>query len=95
MINMNLNDAASHEMSQSEINLHVLHTVLDQQSSLKARLTKFGGTGKKAGSIELQQLHDMETYVPVDPMSLTKEERHQALSSSIFLTEKKRWCCQS
>jgi len=72
VINVNLNNAESHKMTESEIHLHVLHSVLVQQFSLKAGLNKFGKTGKDAVSEELQQLHDMETYIPVDPMTLTK-----------------------
>jgi predicted protein tyrosine phosphatase len=37
---------------------------------------------------EMQQLHDMDTFFPRDPKSLTREERIKALSSLIFLKEK-------
>ena len=36
----------------------------------------------------MKQLHDMDTFFPRDPKSLTREERIQALSSLIFIKEK-------
>jgi len=36
----------------------------------------------------MKQLHDMHTFIPRDPKSLTLEECKKALSSLIFLMEK-------
>eukprot|EP00804_Cyclotella_cryptica_P010775 CCRYP_008726-RB/>CCRYP_008726-RB protein AED:0.29 eAED:0.29 QI:0/-1/0/1/-1/1/1/0/375 len=36
----------------------------------------------------MKQLHDMRTFIPRDPRSVTSEERKKALSSLIFLKEK-------
>eukprot|EP00804_Cyclotella_cryptica_P017574 CCRYP_006738-RC/>CCRYP_006738-RC protein AED:0.40 eAED:0.33 QI:0/-1/0/1/-1/1/1/0/582 len=36
----------------------------------------------------MQQLHDMKTFFPRDPKTLTRDERRKALSSLIFLKEK-------
>ena len=44
---------------------HIINMILTQYS-LKARLRKFKGKVKKAVTKELQQLHDMETFYPVD-----------------------------
>ena len=48
----------------------------------------FGDKGEKNTLKEMKQLHDMDTFFPRDPKSLTREERMKALSSLIFLKEK-------
>lgn len=62
--------------------------VLFMQMSLKQGLKVFGKKGEAGAMKEMQQLHDMETFFPRDPKSLTQEERIKALSSLIFLKEK-------
>jgi hypothetical protein len=62
--------------------------VLLMQMSLKQGLKVFGKKGEAGAMKEMQQLHDMETFFPRDPKSLTREERIRALSSLIFLKEK-------
>ncbi|KAL7503775.1 hypothetical protein ACHAXN_001516 [Cyclotella atomus] len=62
--------------------------VLLMQMSLKQGLKVFGKKGEAGAMKEMQQLHDMETFSPWDPKSLTREERIRALSSLIFLKEK-------
>ena len=37
---------------------------------------------------ELMQPHDMNTYYPVDPETLSKEDKERALASLMFLVEK-------
>ena len=58
------------------------------QMSLKQGLKVFGKKGEAGAMKEMQQLHDMETFFPRDPKSMTREERIKALSSLIFLREK-------
>ena len=38
---------------------------------------------------EMEQLHDMQTFIPRDPNTLTQEEQKKVLLSLIFLKEKK------
>ena len=38
---------------------------------------------------ELQKIHDMNTYEPMDASNLTYQERKYALASFIFITEKR------
>ena len=52
-------------------------------------LKLFGISGKKAVTKELQQLHDMETYIPMDPKKLSRIDRFKALSALMFLVEKR------
>ena len=60
-----------------------------QHFSIRAGLKKFGRKGEKAVSNELTQLHTMSTYYPVDPTTLTKKQKLDALNSLMFLIEKR------
>ena len=53
-----------------------------------AVLKKFGNPGEKASVKELTRLHDMITFIPLDPKKLTIEDILKALSSLMFLVEK-------
>ena len=53
-----------------------------------ANLKKFGKPGDKAILKDLNQLHDMKTFIPLDPKKLTIEDILKALSSLMFLVEK-------
>jgi hypothetical protein len=56
---------------------------------LKAGLRQFKDRGSKAVVKELTQFHTMNVFRPVNPNQLTREERRNALSSLMFLTEKR------
>jgi len=76
-------------MTEEEKMMHVLGVAMIQQFSLKAGLKKFGKVGEKAAQAELQQLHDMHTYFPVDPTELSYAEKKEVLNSLMFLVEKR------
>ena len=38
---------------------------------------------------EIEQLHDMDTFAPLDDNKLTNKDRAHALASLMFLTEKR------
>jgi hypothetical protein len=60
------------------------------QYNLKAGLQKFGKKGASAAAMEeLTQLHMMGTWRAMDPSKLSQEEQMQALSSLLFLKEKR------
>ena len=59
--------------------------VILAQMSLKEGLRQFGDRTEAAATREMKQLHDMETFFPRDPKTLTREERIKALSSLIFI----------
>ena len=68
------------------------------QHNLNKGLKLYGKEGEEATQKESQQLHDMETFEPVDPKILTYEEKRKAIASLMFLTEKrdgsiKAWAC--
>jgi hypothetical protein len=45
------------------------------QLSLKEGLKRFGQRGKQGALKEMRQLHDMRTFFPRDPKTVTREER--------------------
>jgi len=59
-----------------------------KQYGMKAGLKRFGSQGDTAVTNELSQLHTMNCFRPCDPRSLTRDDRRNALSSLMFLTEK-------
>ena len=56
--------------------------------SLKAGINKFGDQAKASGHKEMKQLHDRSCFRPVCKYSLNKSDRHRAMTSLHFLTEK-------
>ena len=67
------------KISQEDIGAHVLGGIMVQQFSLRAGIKKFGDKATVAISKELQQIHDMGTYVPVDPDKMTVSQRAEAM----------------
>ena len=59
------------------------------QYNLKAGLKHFGEKGIAAAKGELNQLHVMDTWVPEDLTMLSRAEKLKALSSLMFLKEKR------
>jgi len=60
-----------------------------KQYGLKAGLKWFRYQGDTAVTKELSQLHTMNCFRPCNPRSLTRDECRHALSSLMFLTEKR------
>ncbi len=56
---------------------------------LKPGLCKFGKKWAEAAESELTQLHVMNTWKVMNPSQLSREERAKALSSLLFLKEKR------
>ena len=75
-----------HETSEEE--LGVMAYILTQYN-LKPGLRKFGTRGEKAALKEMTQLHIMDTWTPMDAGKLSREQRMRALSSLLFLKEKR------
>ena len=57
--------------------------------SLNKGILKYGQKGKQAVNKELSQLHNREVFKPVMLSKLSKEEKQKAMSSLVFLTEKR------
>jgi hypothetical protein len=62
-----------------------------KQYSLKVGLHQFAERGDATVMKELSQLHVIECFRPMDVRKLTREDRRNALTSLIILTEKKIW----
>jgi Reverse transcriptase (RNA-dependent DNA polymerase) len=70
-----------------------LHATLESttmtQYSMKKGIQMFGKKGTDAVLKELKQLHDKETFNPVDPETIGPEDRRGALPCLMYLTEKR------
>jgi hypothetical protein len=60
-----------------------------KQYGLKAGLRKFAERGNDALMKELRQFHVLRCFSPKDPKTLSRDDRRKALSSLMFLTEKR------
>jgi hypothetical protein len=63
--------------------------VIQQQCSIGAGIKKFGKRAEHRVTKELTQLHDMEVFQPIHKSDLSSEERSKAVSSLMFLKEKR------
>ncbi len=72
----------------SEDELKVWGYVMTQYN-LKPGLCKFGSKGHTAAVKELTQLHVMDTWTPMHANRLSREQKMRALSSLLFLKEKR------
>ena len=59
------------------------------QYNLKPGLRKFGKRGVTAAVNKLTQFHIMDTWTAMDPSKISREEQMKALSSLLFLKEKR------
>jgi hypothetical protein len=63
--------------------------IILQQYSIGAGLKKFQERGEKGVTKELTQMHNMSVFTPILKDDLTLEERKKAISSLMFLKEKR------
>ena len=66
-------------MSELEVIVHVLGVVMTQYYSLIAGII-FRNDGEATVTKELSQLHDMNTFTPVNGSNLSKEENKDAIT---------------
>ena len=75
---------------QQEADLEfALGVALVQTYNLKQGLKLFGKRAEDATTKEFTQLHDTESFIPMDAAALSYEERREALNALLFLTEKR------
>ena len=94
IINLNLDvddgEQQPTPMTEEEIETHIIGVAMIDQYSLKKASKLFGeDASNKAVSKELNQIHNMDTYIPMDARQLTKEQRQKALNALLFLTQKR------
>jgi hypothetical protein len=87
-INDAVHDTDAALLTSSEAKLSVWAYMMVQYN-LKPGLRKFGSKGEKAAMKELTSLHVMNTWKPMDVTKLSWEQRMRALSSLLFLKEKR------
>ena len=68
---------------------NIIGVVVSKQFSLMDGLNNFGDPEEKYSVKELNQIHYITTFIPLDPNKLTIEDRIKALSSLMFLAEKR------
>ena len=77
------------EMMTSSTDEMMVWAYLMTQYNLKPGLKKFGIRGKATAMKELTSLHVMDTWTPMAAHELSREQRMRALSSLLFLKEKR------
>ena len=90
VLNLNLGGPDKKElalMNEEEIEEHLLGASVHQYM-LKKGIELFDKEAENAAVKELQQIDDMDTYIPVDPKNLTPEDKSKTLSALFFLTRK-------
>ena len=81
-------DQDSELVTHSKDEMSMMKYLLTQYN-LKAGLKHFGEKGIAAAKGELTQLHVMDTWVPKYPTMISRAEKVKALSSLMFLKEKR------
>ena len=76
-------------MDEVDVGEHIVGLIMAHQYALKKGLELFGDKDEEADVKELKQIHDMDTYMPMNPKTLSIEEKNKALSVLFFLTEKR------
>ena len=87
--NFNKDAQCSMVMTEKQSAAYIVGVIFVQQYSLKQGLELFGEKADTVVSKELTQIHDMETHEPVDPKTMTYEDRRKDLASLLFITEKR------
>ena len=88
-IHINVSPAVSAKLSEEDLDAHILAVIMVQQFSLRAGIKKFGSQATESVSKELQQIHDMSTYEPMDPDKMTANQKREAMQSLLMITEKR------
>ena len=65
---------------------HVMHYTM-KHLYMKLGIKRFGTRGVDSVSKELKQMHLCNTFKPLDPHTLSKEEYYEVLESDLFLKE--------
>ena len=67
----------------------IFEMIFVQQLSLKQAIEKWGDDAVEAAIKEVKQLHDRESFRPIDVSTLTPEQRRKVMRSFIFLVQKR------
>ena len=75
-------------MTKEDHDTYIISVILTQYSHNNG-LKEFCKRGEEAVVKELSSLKDMDTFFPIDAETLTKEQTVRAISSLLFLNEKR------
>ena len=68
---------------------HMTGAIMMQQHFFQRGLRLFGKKGEAAVEKELNQMHDMQAYTPIDASTLSEAEKKDAINQLMFITEKR------
>ena len=85
-LNLDHGDQEMKPFDKADIDKHSVGLIMAHQYTLKKGLELFC---EKAVIKELKQIHDIDTYTPIDDKILSKEDKNKALSALFFLAEKR------
>ena len=83
-----LNAMVAFSEPEQAMSFFVKHIALTQYG-MKKGLQLFGERGVEAIKVEMQQFHDRGVVSPIDPETMTKEDKNKALNYLMFLKEKR------
>ena len=75
-------------LTEEQLDDHIMGVILAQHFPLKKGIALFGDKAEQATTEELQAIHDMGTYEPLDASKLTRDEKRHALESLLFIPGK-------
>ena len=87
-MNLRKEDAPDSITTNDEIEDFIIVMVLLQHFNIKKGTELFGDRTTGEVGKEIQQIHDMDTYVPMDASKLSYEDISKALADLMFITEK-------
>ena len=76
-------------LTEEQLDDHIMGVIMASHFPLKKGIALFGDKAGKATEKELQAIHDMGTYEPLDASKLTREEKRGALEFLLFITEER------
>ena len=90
-VNLNLceEDFPDSITNNDEIEDFIMGMVLLQHFNIKKGTELFGDRATAAVVKELQQIYDMDTYVPTDASKLSYEDIEKSLAALMFITDKR------
>ena len=74
-------------MDKVDTNIEILGVIMIHQYNLRKGLELFRDKAETATVKELSQIHEMDTYVPLNAGELSPEQKAKALSSLMFIVE--------
>ena len=74
------------DFTEEQVDDHIMGVIMAEHFSLKKGIKLFGNRAEEATTKELQAIHNMSTYEPLDASKLTRDDKREALESLLFVT---------